>query len=78
MITSLTGDGKELRAFREKRCLQECSNLGSLDNKKQLYYSLQKAFHPDKYKGNDATPLGATISSFRELCIGIALTKARV
>ena len=40
MITSLTGDGKELWAFRVKRCLEECSNLGSSDNKKQLYYSL--------------------------------------
>ena len=78
MITSLAGDGKELRAFRVKRCLEECSNLGSPDNKKKLYYFLQKAFHPDKYKGNDATSLGATLTSFREQCTWIGLTEARV
>ena len=78
IVTSLTGDGKELRACRVKRCLEECSDLGSSNNKNSYTISLQKAFHQDKYKGNGATSLGATISSLRELCTGIALTKARV
>ena len=66
LIEDLKDIESDMKKYRIKRAFEKCNLAENV--LRSLFLNMQRAFHPDKYKGKDAVEISAFINSMSTFC----------